>query len=166
MQVLKSQFILLLFVVSMWSSGVAQPVDSVEVSGRVQWRETSITGYPNELKVIAETKQIYLSPIDSAGKYHFRLPVGSYTLAPAKHYHWMEEQYVRINDSVSNISINLTAGKKFIAPVLVLDTIALANLLPAVGAAHNFTTKHATPVDDFIKKQMEFFEIPELLLLS
>lgn len=160
MHVFKSQFILLLFIVSMWSSGVAQSVDSVEVSGRVQWKETSITGYPTELKVISKTKQIYLSPIDSTGKYHIRLPVGSYTLTPSKHYHWMEEEYIRINDSVSNISINLKSEKKFIAPVLGLDTIALANLFPAVGVAHNFTKKHATLVDDFIKKQMAFFEIP------
>jgi CubicO group peptidase (beta-lactamase class C family) len=160
MQVLKSQFIFLLFLVSMCGSGAAQSVDSVEVSGRVQWRETGITGYPTELKVISKTKQVYLSPIDSTGKYHFRLPVGSYTLAPSRHYHWMEEEYVRINDAVSNISINLPSEKKFTAPVLELDTIALANLLPDVGIAHNFTKKHATLVDDFIKKQMTFFEIP------
>ena len=160
MHVFKSQFILLLFIVSMWSLGMAQSVDSVDVSGRVQWRETNITGYPNEVKLISKTKQIYLGPIDSTGKYHFRLPVGSYTLTPSKHYHWMGEEYIRISDSVSKISIYLASEKKFIAPVLVLDTIAIANLLPAVGLAHNFTKKHATLVDDFIKRQMAFFEIP------
>ena len=45
----------------MWGSGVAQSVDSVEVSGRVQWKDTRITGYPNELKVISTTKKIYLT---------------------------------------------------------------------------------------------------------
>ncbi len=160
MHVLKSQFILLFFIVAGWSSGVAQRVDSVEVAGWVQWKDTAITGYPTELKVISKTKQVYLSPIDSTGKYHFRLPVGFYTLTPSRHYHWMGEEYIRINDSVSNISINLSSKKNFTAPVLVLDTIALANLLPAVGIAHNFTKKHAALVDDFIKKQMAFFEIP------
>lgn len=160
MHVLKTQFILLFFLVSTCSPGMAQSVDSVEVSGRVQWKDTRITGYPNELKVISKTKQVYLSPIDSTGKYHFRLPVGSYTLTPSRHYHWMDEEYIRINDPVSNISINLSSEKKFTAPVLELDTIALANLLPGVGIAHNFTKKHATQVDDFIKKQMTFYEIP------
>jgi CubicO group peptidase (beta-lactamase class C family) len=160
MHVLKGQFILLFFLVYTWSSGMAQSVDSVEVSGRVQWRDTRITGYPNELKVISKSKEVYLSPIDSTGKYHFRLPVGSYTLTSSRHYHWMEEEYIRINDLVSHISINLPSVKKFIAPVLVLDTIALANIFPDVGVAHNFTKKHATLVDDFVKKQMAFFEIP------
>jgi CubicO group peptidase (beta-lactamase class C family) len=156
----KSQFILLLSIVSMWGSGMAQSVDSVEVSGRIQWRDAGIRGYPTELKVISKAKQIYLCPIDSTGKYHLRLPVGSYTLTPSKHYHWMEEEYIRINDAVSNISISVPLEKNFIAPVFELDTIALANLLPEVGLAHNFTKKHASLVDDFIKKQMTFFEIP------
>lgn len=160
MHKLRSRFILLLSIVVMRGSGVAQSVDSVEVSGRVQWREAGITGYPTELKVISETKQIYLYPIDSTGKYRFRLPVGSYTLTPSRHYHWMEEEYIRINDAVSNIAISLTSEKHFMAPVLKLDTIALANLLPEVGVAHNFTKKHATLLDDFIKKQMAFFKIP------
>jgi CubicO group peptidase (beta-lactamase class C family) len=160
MHVLKDQFILLLFLIPTWISAAAQSVDSVEVSGRVQWKDTGITGFPNELKVISKTKEIYLSPIDSTGKYHLRLPVGSYTLTPSRHYHWMGEEYIRINDSVSNISINLSSEKEFTAPVLELDTIALTNLLPAVGVAHNFTKKHATLVDDFIKKQMSFYEIP------
>jgi len=160
MHILKSQFFLLLFLVLIWGSGMAQSVDSVEVSGMVQWKGKGITGYPNELKIISKTKEVYLSPIDSAGKYHFRLPVGSYILTPSKHYHWMEEKYIRINDSVSKILINLPSEKNFIAPVLELDTIALANLLPDVGLAHNFTKKHATLVNDFIKKQMAFFEIP------
>lgn len=160
MRVLQCQFILLLFLISMWSSGLAQRVDSVEVSGRVQWRGTGITGYPNELKVISKTKQIYLIPIDSIGNYHSRLPVGSYTLTPFKHYHWMDEEYIRINDSVSQISIHLTSEKKYIAPVLVLDTIALDHLVPDEGVAHNFTIEQASLVDHFIKKQMAFFEIP------
>lgn len=160
MHVRKSQFISLLFLLSMWGSGVAQNVDSVEISGKVRWRDTGIMGYPTELKVISKTKQVYLSPIDSTGKYHFRLPVGSYTLTPSKHFHWMGEEYIRINDSVSKISIDLPSGKKFIAPVLELDTIALANILPAVGVAHDFTKKQATLVDDFIKKHMTFFDIP------
>lgn len=160
MQVLKSQFILLFFLVSMWSLGAAQSVDSVEVSGRIQWKDTGITGYPPELKAISSTKQVYLSPIDSNGEYHFRLPIDSYIFAPSKHYHWMEEEYIRIDDSVSKISINLSSEKKFTAPVLELDTIVLANLLPEVGMVHNFTNQHATLVDDFIKKQMAFFEIP------
>src|SRR5688572_16073313 len=134
----KSQFILLLSIVSMWGSGMAQSVDSVEVSGRIQWRDAGIRGYPTELKVISKAKQIYLCPIDSTGKYHLRLPVGSYTLTPSKHYHWMEEKYIRINDAVSNISISVPLEKNFIAPVFELDTIALANLLPEVGLAHNF----------------------------
>lgn len=158
MHTLKSRFILLLFPV--WCSAAAQSGDSVEVSGRVQWKEPGITGYPTELKVISNTSQIFLHPIDSSGKYHFRLPVGSYTLEPSKHYHWMGEEYIRINDAVSNISIFLPPGKKFIAPVLEMDTIALANLLPEVGVAHNFSKKYANLVDDFIKKQMTFFEIP------
>src|SRR5688572_9504499 len=102
MHVLKSQFILLFFLVSICGSGVAQSVDSVEVSGQVQWKETSITGYPGELKAVSTTNPVYLSQIDSTGKYHFRLPVGSYTLTPSKHYHWMDEEYIRINDAVSN----------------------------------------------------------------
>jgi CubicO group peptidase (beta-lactamase class C family) len=155
----QSRFILL-FILFSTSSGLAQSLDSVEVSGRVQWKDTSIRGFPNELKVIAKTREVYLSPIDSTGKYHFHLPAGSYTLTPSRHYHWMGEEYIRINDSVSTISIHLSPGKQFTAPVLELDTIALANLLPAVGIAHNFTKKHAAQVDDFIKKQMAFYEIP------
>jgi CubicO group peptidase (beta-lactamase class C family) len=76
MHVLKSQFIWLLFLLSMWGAGMAQSVDSIKVSGREP------------------------------------------------------------------------------------DSVTLANLLPKVGVAHNFTKKHATLVDDFIKKQMTFFDIP------
>lgn len=154
----KSRFIILLFAV--WGPAAAQTGDSVDVSGRVRWKETGITGYPAELKVISTTRQIYLRPIDSNGKYHLRLPIGSYTLTPSRHYHWMGEEYIRINESVSNISITLPSEKHFIAPVLELDTIASANLLPEVGVVRNFSKKHANLVDDFIKKQMTFFEIP------
>src|SRR3954469_16305134 len=116
MHVLKSRFIGLLCVLSMWGPGSAQSVDSVEVSGRVQWRDTNIKGYPTELKIISKTEQVYLSPIDSTGKYHVRLPVGYYTLMPSKHFHWMGEDYIRIHDLVSKISIDLSSGKNLVAP--------------------------------------------------
>lgn len=37
---------------------------------------------------------------------------------------------------------------------------ALANILPEMGLAHDFTKKHATLLDDFIKKQITFVDIP------
>lgn len=160
MQVFKSQFILLLFIFPAWNSGIAQSVDSVDVSGRVEWKHVGITGYPDELKAISETKEIYRTLIDSTGQYHLRLPIGSYTLTPSRHYHWMGEEYIRINDLVSSISIHLSSEQHFTAPVLELDTIALNNLLPTVGVAHHFTKKDSSLVDDFIKKEMVFFEIP------
>ncbi len=156
--VLRAQFIFLL--TSVLSPGLAQTVDSVEVSGRVKWKKTGITGYPSELKILSETKQVYITPIDSTGTYHIHLPVGAYTLTPFRHYHWMDEEYIRINEAISNISINLPSEQKFKAPVLELDTISLTGLLPREGVAHRFTKKNAALVDDFIKKQMTYFEIP------
>lgn len=160
MHVIKSVFIVLLFIQSAWISGMAQSVDSIDVTGMVQWKDKAIKGYPDELKVISAAKEMYLIPVDSTGKYHLRLPVGSYMLTPSRHYHWMGEEYIRINDLVSNISIHVSSEHPFTVPVLELDTIALNNLIPAVGVAHHFTKQDVSLLDDFIKKEMAFFEIP------
>ncbi|MFT3701680.1 MAG: serine hydrolase domain-containing protein [Agriterribacter sp.] len=160
MHILKNRLILLFFVASFCSLAMAQSIDSVEVSGSVQWNHAGIVGYPDELTAISATKAIYFTKVDAAGKYHLRLTAGSYTITPTRHYYWMGEEFIRIDHSLSNIVVQVPSYKNYTAPLLKLDTIALMHQLPAVGVAQNFTSKDAILVDDFIKKEMAFFEIP------
>jgi CubicO group peptidase (beta-lactamase class C family) len=138
----------------------AQPIDAIEISGTVQWKNKAIIGYPGELKVTSANKQEYTCSIDSMGNYVCRLPPGSYTLTPKLHYHWNGDDFIRINEKGSRISINVSAGGSHSAPDLLLDTIGSPAQIPAVGIAKNFSAANARLLDEYIHKQMTYFEIP------
>jgi hypothetical protein len=59
MPVFKMQFFLVLIAVFFRVTAQAQALDTVVVTGQVRWKDTGITGYPNELKAISGTNQVY-----------------------------------------------------------------------------------------------------------
>lgn len=138
----------------------AQNIDTIEISGKVQWKSKTITGYPRELKIISANKQEYSCSIDSTGNYICRVPPGSYTLSPRLHYHWNGDDFIRIADKVSNISINVSPEESYNSADLLLDTIGSPAQIPVVGIANNFSAANARLLDDYIRKQMAYFEIP------
>lgn len=109
-----------------------------------------ISGYPEIIKIISSTGQVYSTPTDYKGIYKSKLPQGSYCIMPSKHYYWMDDKYIRLNDSISKISITLPSVKEFTVPSLKIDTMAVPNRIPNVGIAHDFTNKKAHLLDDFI----------------
>lgn len=140
----------------------AQELDSVEVSGKLIWEDKTITGFPAQLEITSTYDSTFSKevPIDSLGGYKVRLVEGTYTLAPQKHYHWIGEEYIRINDQASKISLSLSAKKDVEAPPIKLTTIPWPDLMPEEGVLHNFTPEKALLLDEFIERHMAFFEIP------
>jgi CubicO group peptidase (beta-lactamase class C family) len=158
--VLKGQIGFILLTLVLCSYSRAQSNDSVKVSGKVKWKDATITGYPPELEIVTPDRQVYFCPIDSTGSYVRYLPVGTYLIKTSQHYNWMGEEYIRINNTISNISINVSSQQEFTSPILVLDTIAIQDDIPKIGVARNFTKRNARLLDDFIKRRMAYFEIP------
>jgi len=138
----------------------AQTIDTIEISGRLQWKNKAITGYPQELKITSANKQEYSCSIDSMGNYTCRLPPGSYTLTPRLHYYWNGDDFIRIDDRVSVISINVGPEGSYGSADLLLDTIGSPAQLPAVGVANKFSAANSRLLDEYVNKQMAYFDIP------
>jgi CubicO group peptidase (beta-lactamase class C family) len=160
MHILKYTICLFLFINILTGFSKAQNTDTIEISGKVQWKNKTITGYPRELKITSANKQEFACSIDSTGNYACRLPSGSYTLTPRLHYHWNGDDFIRIDEKYSSTSITISPEGSHSSPDLLLDTIGSPAQLPATGIARNFTTANARLLDEYINKQMAYFEIP------
>jgi CubicO group peptidase (beta-lactamase class C family) len=160
MRMCKCSTYLFLFINILVQFSEAQNNDTIEISGKVQWMSKAITGYPPELKITSANKQEYFCLVDSTGHYTCRLPPGSYTLTPKLHYCWSGDDFIRICEKRSLISIHVSPGRGYIAPDLILDTIVSPAQLPASGIARNFTRANARLLNEYVIKQMAYFEIP------
>lgn len=138
----------------------AQNIDTIEISGKLQWRNKAITEYPQKLKITSSNKQEFSCPIDSMGHYVCHLPAGTYTIAPKLHYVWYGEDYIRIDEKVSKMTLIVSSEKSNRAPDLILDTLSMRAQLPVIGVARNFNRKNAQLLDEYVNQQMEYFEIP------
>lgn len=139
--------------------------DSARVSGNLKWKENSITGFPSKVKILGKG-QPHLSIhaiVDSSGEYSVKLPRGTYVISPALDYYW-GQQFIRIDDKNSQITITVASNKDVIAPVLEIDTISLPDLIPEKGILHDFNNKKARLLDEFIIKYLEYYEIPGVSL--
>lgn len=134
---------------------------SIKISGRVKWKSPTITGFPDQVKVTSsQDTTIAIVNVDSFGRYVATLLPGSYTIAPAKEYHFMNDRFIRIDDNNDKIVINLSSAKEVILPTLELDTIVQPGGIPERGILFDFDYKKAKILDEFVKKQMAFYQIP------
>ena len=149
--------LLLLFV----CLGCSPDPNPVTINGRFVWADSSITGFPEMVKITSANKpnDPKLQEVDSLGRFEVTLPVGTYTLAPQLNYHWMGEDLVRIDDRRSPLDVNLVkdSNQEFI---ITLDTIPW----PLKPVGDGFLTRSGnldfSEVDDFMHERLAFFEIP------
>ena len=158
--ILKYPICLFLFINILTGLLKAQNTDTIEISGKIKWKNKTITGYPRDLKITSASKHEFACSIDSMGNYVCRLPSGSYTLTPRLHYHWSGDDFIRIDEKHSRILITNSPQGSHNAPDLLLDTIGSPVPLPAIGIARKFSIANARLLDDYINKQMAYFEIP------
>lgn len=156
------KFVFLLFLIADTCIGFsqAQNTDSILISGKVKWKNKAIRGYPGKLSIISANRQEYICSIDSTGNYFYFLPPGSYTLTPKLHYHWNGDDFIRINEMCATISFNLSSADSDSVPDLILDTIGPPAELPGLGIEENFNKLNTHLLDDYIRKQMAWYEIP------
>lgn len=159
---LKTGFLCLMGMYLGYVSCHAQTIDSVRLSGKLEWKDKSITGFPAQLEISSLDDATFSvkTDIDSLGRYAINLAVGEYSIAPARNYHWIGEEYIRIDDTQSKIALELLGAKEYQAPILELDTIAWPELMPDIGVLHDFTPEKEALLDEFIKVYLRFFEIP------
>jgi CubicO group peptidase (beta-lactamase class C family) len=87
------------------------------------------------------------------------LPYGKYIISPELNYHWMDEEFIRINDKKSSLEINVNADSKNEITIS-LDTISWPKKNFKSGILNATGKIDQTAIDQFMLERMEFFEIP------
>ena len=136
--------------------------DTAHVSGQVIWEDEAITGFPGQVTIASQNDSIPTQQVDvdSLGHYTAVLPRGTYTISSSKNYHWIGEQYIRIDGDRSRITLTVSADQEVEAPVLQLSIIPRPELLPQEGLLPGFDLDKASMIDAFIQAYMAYFEIP------
>ncbi|MDN5215518.1 serine hydrolase domain-containing protein [Fulvivirgaceae bacterium BMA12] len=143
------------------SPGYGQ-VDTIKVFGQLSWKDKSITGFPEKVSISSKDQPTLSkqAAIDSLGNYSIFLPPGTYQVTPARSYHWMGEEYIRIDHKNSLATIVVGSGEEVIASTLEINSIPPPDLTPEKGIMHKFNAKKALLLDNFVKVHMEYFDIP------
>ena len=135
--------------------------DSVLVKGRFTWRDSSITGYPAHVKMTSEADPHvqFVQTVDSLGAFERKLPTGSaFKLSAAINYHWMGEEWIRIDDEKSSAVWSSAIDQTEIN--ILLDTIPWPINSNAKGVLQTTDQINFTDLDKFMRERMAFFEIP------
>ncbi len=140
----------------------AQTIDSVLVTGELVWSRNSITTFPASLTVKSRAEHTYTKEIevDSLGHFSIHLLPGNYLIQPTLNYHWEGEHFIRINESNSKLDLTLTRNQKIRQTQLRLDTIAKPVYHQAKGLLLDFDLKQSEYLDQFVKDQLAYFDIP------
>lgn len=135
--------------------------DSARVTGQLIWRDNRIIGFPPKIKITSLSNPAldYQASVDSLGRYTLNLPIGSYKAKSNKYYHWMDEEFIRIDDN-SEILFDVKSEHSVSAPVLELKTILKPDLIPEKGVLFDFDHEKSIELDEFIKTYMSFYKIP------
>ncbi|MEO0337957.1 MAG: serine hydrolase domain-containing protein [Bacteroidota bacterium] len=135
--------------------------DSILVKGQLVWKDQSIIGYPAQVKItpLSNPEVIIMQKVDSIGRFEQLLPKGTYTFAPQLNYHWMEEDWIRIDAQKSTQQLKVKArGKNQIT--IQLDTIAWPAKPRRTRILKSAAALNPQAIDAFIQDRMAFFEIP------
>ena len=135
---------------------------NTQVMGHLKWNGIKVTGFPNKIKVTSMEEPSFLAlvDVDLLGKYSVNLPIGSYTISPHKNYHWMGEEYIRINNKTSLVFVTVQSNQDVTAPTLKLNAIQAPSFIIEKGILHDFNETKKPILDNFIKVYLEYFEIP------
>lgn len=138
-----------------------QPADSITIKGRFVWKDKSITGYPNHVKISSTTKpeEQLIQKVDSLGNFEQKLAFGKYILSAELNYHWMGEELVRIDPEKSTKEIEIHAGSKPDV-IIQLDTIPWPQKPVGEGILKSNDDIDFIGIDEFMRERMAFFEIP------
>ncbi|MEL6699558.1 MAG: serine hydrolase domain-containing protein [Bacteroidota bacterium] len=138
-----------------------EKADSLTIHGQIIWKDSTITGFPAFVEITAANfpHQPMIQAVDSLGRFEKTLAYGSYSISPQLNYHWMEEEWVRIDEEKSKVEVKLQKGAND-QVLLVLDTIPWPLQPKGMGALTSGETLDTQAVDDFVLERMAFFEIP------
>ncbi len=147
--------------------------DSVSITGKLTWRDSTINKFPSKVKIISRYDPFFVlsAKVDSLGRYSSTLPIGSYTITPATKYHWQRDwnqKFVRINTEKSRIRITTDSIGEIQIPDLVMDTLGILQRIPEKGLLPGFDMEKTKVLDRFITRNMDYYRVPgaSLALLS
>jgi len=137
-------------------------VDSVKVTGKLIWQDTTIKGFPKKVKIISRYNPLFVSSaeVDSLGNYSTVLPADSYMIAPAVPYHYYDA-FIRIDTKQSKLFCELKDNKEMVLPALKIDTLGKTGYIPEKGILHgDFTTEKIKKIDAFVETTMAYYHVP------
>jgi CubicO group peptidase (beta-lactamase class C family) len=159
--------LLLIFVLyfGMASTKAQNDYDSVRVTGKLKWRDSSIDKLPSKVKITSRYDPFFISSaeIDSLGNYSSVLPIGSYIIAPASKYHWQrdwDQKFIRIDEEKSKVQIAIDSVAEMQIPTLILDTLKISSPIPKKGVLHEFDAEGAKFLDRFITQNLDYYQVP------
>lgn len=135
--------------------------DSVYVKGRFMWNESSITGYPSNVKFtsLSNPEVSFINEVDSLGHFDSKVPRGKYIVSSELNYHWAEEDFIRIDEEKSKLTTNIKSNLKN-ELIIKLDTNAWPKNMLDQGLLNSSKKIDFKNIDEFMQKRMNFFEIP------
>ncbi|MEO1418061.1 MAG: serine hydrolase domain-containing protein [Bacteroidota bacterium] len=146
---------------SNFSSMATEKPDSLTIHGQIIWKDSTITGFPAFVQITATSLPHLpmIQAVDSLGRFEKTLAYGSYNISPQLHYHWMEEEWVRIDEEKSSVELRLKEGTND-QVILELDTIPWPQQPVGAGILTSAEALDGQAVDSFVRERMAFFEIP------
>ncbi|MCI4669205.1 MAG: beta-lactamase family protein [Bacteroidia bacterium] len=136
-------------------------VNDLPLKGHFVWLDSSITGYPGQIRFSLQSDSLIekIIDVDSLGYFNASLEKGIYKVSPVLNYHWMGEELVRINEKTSTMIVEV--ADSFNTEIVVkLDTIPWPKPSQKIGLLKAGGTIDFRVVDEFMQERMEFFEIP------
>ena len=131
------------------------------VSGQVEWHDKAISSYPAHVIASSDTGEIQgKSSVNDDGTYVLDLPSGTFLIKSERNFHWQGEQFVRINDADSHISVTVKEEKAIQAPVLKLSITPYPDTIPAKGHLLEYARLDTQLMDQFVQTNLNYFEIP------
>jgi len=140
---------------------VKQSKDSINIKGRFIWKDNSITGFPSNVKITSSLNKddSYIQKVDSLGVFELNLTNGEYNISPELNYHWMGEEFIRIDDEKSTTKININTDSKSNVTIQ-LDTISWPSNPQKIGLLKVSDKIDFKKIDKFMNERIAFFEIP------
>lgn len=135
--------------------------DSLTIKGRFIWKDSSITGYPPNVKItsLANPGEQFIQEVDALGMFKKTLTYGKYVISPELNYHWMGEEFIRIDDKKSTLELEVSADSKNEVSIQ-LDSLSWPKNSSISGILNSTDKIDYKAVDKFMLERMEFFEIP------
>lgn len=135
--------------------------DSTLVKGSFVWKDSSITGFPHKIVItsLIEPNISFTQKVDSLGRFEQYLTNGEYSFSPQLNYHWIGEEFIRIDGekSAKRVDINTDLINEI---KIQLDTINWPVNPQNVGILKELNVIDSIKIDNFMRQRMSFFEIP------